>query len=583
MFISNSGLRKAKFRSTADNSLGVSTLAPFSVFKVDGGENLVPEPEIVDVSFVSNYDTLQIENGVIYGSKVKANLIDIHKIIIESEQEIQLTDCIGVWGITGYGTRYDHIGYISDNLEYIDFITPNKIDITKLFLDSLLRGIAINPIETCFYLRTSIDDDQTIYEITQTFTGRTKLGDPITVDVNDENVTINYDDLLTEIGTPNVSVSDNITTFVDLGEECTIIYDGEITDTLLLGAYTQPNNAIGVIGPINELISSGNITYNDNIITIPEGALGVPTGLGGFYCLFNVNFSDDGTTPTSINLVPTSYIVQETFINENPYYFETEGEHEVEFEYVNKFYPNLVFPRTNDYFSDSCIIELNDNFYDYYNDASRIYNYNIEKINLSNNVPEDIVEEYISHLSAYSNLKEININTDKYITINNCVIDKTNWSLVGYYGTDVVVPSLVKSIESSPFFNDSNLKTVVLPNGITTIPLSAFRHCSSLTSVNIPDSVTSIGSSAFSSCSSLTSITIPDSVTSIGSSAFYNCTSLLEITCNAPTAPTIESYTFYNVKTGGVLKVPTGATGYDAWMSTSNYYLGKYGWTIEYI
>ena len=40
-------------------------------------------------------------------------------------------------------------------------------------------------------------------------------------------------------------------------------------------------------------------------------------------------------------------------------------------------------------------------------------------------------------------------------------------------------------------------------------------------------------------------------------------------------APTIQSNTFQNIKTGGTLYVPTGSTDYDIWMD----YLGEYNWT----
>jgi len=48
---------------------------------------------------------------------------------------------------------------------------------------------------------------------------------------------------------------------------------------------------------------------------------------------------------------------------------------------------------------------------------------------------------------------------------------------------------------------------------------------------------------------------------------------------NAATAPTINSDTFRDVKTGGTLYVPSGSSGYDTWMQNANYYLGLYGWT----
>ena len=90
---------------------------------------------------------------------------------------------------------------------------------------------------------------------------------------------------------------------------------------------------------------------------------------------------------------------------------------------------------------------------------------------------------------------------------------------------------------------------------------------------------TSIVNNTFTNCYSLTSIDIPNSVTSIGNNTFQDCTSLTSITSNATTAPTIQSNTFQNVKTGGTLYVPTGSSGYDVWMGTGNYYLGKYGWS----
>ena len=145
--------------------------------------------------------------------------------------------------------------------------------------------------------------------------------------------------------------------------------------------------------------------------------------------------------------------------------------------------------------------------------------------------------------------------------------------------TSIDIPNSVTTIDRYAFATCSSLTSINIPSGVTTIGDSVFHECRSLTSINIPSGVTSIGYDAFYNCSGLTSIEIPSGVTSIGNLAFYNCSSLTSITSNATTAPTIQSSTFQNVGLTGTLYVPSGSSGYDTWMGTSNYYLGKYFWT----
>ncbi len=85
--------------------------------------------------------------------------------------------------------------------------------------------------------------------------------------------------------------------------------------------------------------------------------------------------------------------------------------------------------------------------------------------------------------------------------------------------------------DSSPFYNNSNIKSVIIENGVTRVGNFAFYNCNDLISIDIPDSLTSIGNYAFSSCG-LKNIEIPENVSDIDYCAFYNSTSLEDINVN---------------------------------------------------
>ena len=182
-----------------------------------------------------------------------------------------------------------------------------------------------------------------------------------------------------------------------------------------------------------------------------------------------------------------------------------------------------------------------------------------------------------SVVSAYT------FNTTGEHTVKYTLKDPT---IIGYYAfeyctsiTSIDIPNSVTSISDSAFSSCSGLTSINIPSGVTYIGDDAFRECYGLTNIDIPNSVTNIGMSAFNGCSGLTSINIPNSVTHIGQYAFSSCSGLTSIVSNATTAPTISSSTFRNVHASGTLTVPQGSSGYDVWMGTGDYYLGKYGWT----
>ncbi len=145
--------------------------------------------------------------------------------------------------------------------------------------------------------------------------------------------------------------------------------------------------------------------------------------------------------------------------------------------------------------------------------------------------------------------------------------------LYNYYGDErnVVLPDVVKSIDSFAFSDCNSLESIVLPEGVTSIGMDAFQYCSSLTSVIIPESVASIGAGAFRCCSSLTSIQLPDGVTSIGDHAFYGCSSLTGITLPEGVT-TLSDSVFGDCSSLTEITLPEGVTsiGETAFWNCSN-------------
>ena len=172
----------------------------------------------------------------------------------------------------------------------------------------------------------------------------------------------------------------------------------------------------------------------------------------------------------------------------------------------------------------------------------------------------------------------------------------------------LVVGDNVRQVPNYLMCGCSSLYTVTIGSSVTTIGIGTtnyvFSNCSSLHTLyyNAPsvsnysrqapspfynksfvevvfgNTVTSIPQYLLRSCTKLTTVTVGSSVTTIGNYVFFGCSALNTITSLRSTAPSIGSSTFRNVGNNGVLYRPAGSN-YSTWMSRSNYYLGKYGWT----
>ena len=104
---------------------------------------------------------------------------------------------------------------------------------------------------------------------------------------------------------------------------------------------------------------------------------------------------------------------------------------------------------------------------------------------------------------------------------------------VAYTG-DIIIPSEVNGYSVTQIgkqaFRESTISSVSIPTTVKRISPSAFYQCNGLTSVVIPSKeIIDIGDYAFFGCENLTTLTIYGEVGLIGYHAFFGCTSLKDI------------------------------------------------------
>lgn len=214
-------------------------------------------------------------------------------------------------------------------------------------------------------------------------------------------------------------------------------------------------------------------------------------------------------------------------------------------------------------------------------------------------------------------MEEIKVseNNEKYVGINNCLIEKRTKKLVwgcknsvipndgsvikiDYAAfkdcsglTSITIPASIREIASNAFVGCSGLekievesgnkiykninnclikkdgKTLVLGCKNSVIPADsiieiadqAFDGCSDLKSIAIPEGVTKIGNLAFSDCVNLTNISLPDSLNNLGYGAFQNCGSLKNIRL-PENLREINNYAFYGCGSLENITIPNNVT-----------------------
>ena len=152
-------------------------------------------------------------------------------------------------------------------------------------------------------------------------------------------------------------------------------------------------------------------------------------------------------------------------------------------------------------------------------------------------------------------------------------VTKMDGAFAGYETlTNIDIPNSITYIGWQAFFGCTNLTSVNIPSSVISIGNEAFA-LSGLTSIEIPNSVTYIDMGAFQECTNLTNVTIGKGVNTISLNVFYDCTSLRTMTCLAPTPPSTNYYTFYNIYGNVTLYVPDESlTAYQTANNWKNFY-----------
>lgn len=162
-------------------------------------------------------------------------------------------------------------------------------------------------------------------------------------------------------------------------------------------------------------------------------------------------------------------------------------------------------------------------------------------VTLQINIPSSVSNIEVEAFTRGYNLTKINVDDSNlyYANYNNdgVLYDKNIKKIVQYPSgkkdESFTIPNTVESIGEESFFqsgyknkDEIYLKTINIPSSIKIIEKSAFFQCYSLTTVNMESGIKEIGSYAFGKCTKLKQINIPESIEIIRDNAFSECSSL---------------------------------------------------------
>jgi hypothetical protein len=143
----------------------------------------------------------------------------------------------------------------------------------------------------------------------------------------------------------------------------------------------------------------------------------------------------------------------------------------------------------------------------------------------------------------------------RYSSGNGVLFNKNQDSLFIFppaKGSSYTIPSTVKHIGNSSFYNNYKVSSVTIPSSVTSIGSYAFSGCSGIVgNLTLPASLKTMGDGAFYGCSGLTgTVTIPASLTEFGNYCFMESNNISSFVVNTsnPTYASDNGMLFSKIK-----------------------------------
>ncbi len=146
-------------------------------------------------------------------------------------------------------------------------------------------------------------------------------------------------------------------------------------------------------------------------------------------------------------------------------------------------------------------------------------------------IPSSVTAIAASAFEGCENLNSITVDdgNKKYRSINNCIVDYKNKTLIFGCNDSVIPENGIEKIGNGAFYKCDKIEHAIIPRGVKAIGKSAFEGCTGLKTVTFPEGLETIGDSAFNECMNLETVVLHAGLKEIGEHAFDNCENITDL------------------------------------------------------